>query len=144
MPGGLIQLVNLGAQDVYLTGNPQVTFFKVVYRRHTNFAMEYIRTEFTTSPKLSTTDVTKINFRLERNGDLLHDIYLVFDLPLIYTDKTSSFKWIKNIAQRLVNYAEISIAGQRVDIKYGQWMNIWNELTLEAGKKRSYDNLIGN
>ena len=144
MPGGLIQLASRGAQDVYLSGNPQVTFFKVVYRRHTNFSMEYIRSEFTTSPKLSTTDVTKINFRLERNGDLLHDTYLVFDLPLIYTDKLSSFKWIKNLAQRLVNFAEISIAGQRVDIKYGQWMNIWNELTLEIGKKRSYDNLIGN
>ena len=144
MPGGLIELVSRGAQDVYLTGNPQVTFFKVVYRRHTNFSMEYIRSEFTTSPKLSTTDVTKINFQLERNGDLLHDIYLVFDLPLIYTDKLSSFKWIKNVAQRLVNFAEISIAGQRVDIKYGQWMNIWNELTLELGKRRSYDVLIGN
>ena len=144
MPGALLELVALGAQDVYLTGNPQVTFFKVVYRRHTNFAMEHIRTEFTTFPKLSTTDVTKINLKIERKGDLLHDSYLVFDLPTIYTDKCSSFKWIDNIGQRILNFVEISIAGQRVDIHYGQWMNIWNELTLNDSKRRSYNNLIGN
>lgn len=144
MPGALLELVALGAQDVYLTGNPQVTFFKVVYRRHTNFAMEHIRTEFTTSPKLSTTECTKINFKIERKGDLLHDCYLVFDLPTIYTDKLSSFKWIDNVGERILNFVEVSIAGQRVDIHYGQWMNIWNELTLNDSKRRSYNKLIGN
>jgi len=144
MPGGLIQLVAQGSQDIYLTGNPQITLFKVVYRRHTNYANEYIRVEFTTSPKLSTTNTTKINMTVERNGDLLHDSYLVFDLPTIFTDRLSSFKWIDNVAQRIVNFVEISIAGQRIDIQYGQWMNIWNEIILPEGKKKSYDKLIGN
>jgi hypothetical protein len=144
MPGGLLQLVALGAQDLYLSGNPQVTFFKVVYRRHTNFSMEHIRCDFTTFPKLSTTNCTKINLQIERKGDLIHDTYLVFDLPTIYTDRLSSFKWIKNIGERILNFVEVSLAGQRIDIEYGQWLNIWNELTLDFNKRKSYDKLIGN
>jgi len=93
---------------------------------------------------LSTTNVTKINYKVIRNGDLLYDSYLVFDLPTIYTDRLSSFKWVDNVAQRIVNFVEVTIAGQRVDIQYGQWMNIWNELILNDSKRRSYNKLIGN
>lgn len=143
MPGGLIELVAKSSQDFYLTNNPQITFFKSVYRRHTNFSMEYIHQEFTTSPLLSTTNSTRINVVIERNGDLLYDSYLVFDLPKIYTDRLSNFQWIPNIAQRILDHVEVTVGGQRIDIQYGQWMNIWNELTLEIGKKCSYNKMIG-
>jgi len=72
MPGGLLQLVAYGAQDVYLTGNPQITFFKVVYRRHTNFALETIRNTFNAKPAFGgTTTVT-----IERSADLVSKTYL--------------------------------------------------------------------
>ena len=67
MPGGLLQIVAYGPQDVYLTGNPQITFFKVVYRRHTNFALETIRNNFAAKPNFgSLTSVT-----IERSADLI-------------------------------------------------------------------------
>lgn len=144
MPGGLIELVSKASQDFYLTNNPQITFFKSVYRRHTNFATQYIRKEFTKAPALSPTEKTRINIKVDRHGDLLFDCYLVFDLPKIYTDRLSNFQWIRNVAQRVLDHVEVTVGGQRIDIQYGQWMNIWNELTLEYGKRQCYNKLIGN
>ena len=72
MAGALMQLVAYGAQDVYLTGNPQITFFKVVYRRHTNFAMECIQQTVTGNNGLGGRGVCK----LSRNGDLVGACYL--------------------------------------------------------------------
>ena len=72
MGGGLMQLVAMGAQDVYLTGNPQITFFKVVYRRHTNFSKECIAQQFTGSAAFG----SSVSCTLARNGDLVQEIYL--------------------------------------------------------------------
>jgi hypothetical protein len=82
MPGGIMQLVAYGAEDLYLTGDPQITHFKVVYRRHTNFSMEYIEQYFYTLPNFNTTKRTQAKIKIERNADLLHDVYLVVDLPI--------------------------------------------------------------
>ena len=72
MGGGLMQLVAYGAQDIYLTGNPQITFFKVVYRRHTNFSMETIEQTINGTPSsLGQSSVT-----ISRNGDLISNIYV--------------------------------------------------------------------
>merc|ERR1711998_355209 len=76
MGGGLMQLVAMGAQDVFLTGNPQITFFKVVYRRHTNFSKECIVQEFNGSLPSTGNSVGDVTCTLARNGDLVQEIYL--------------------------------------------------------------------
>ncbi len=143
MGGGLMQLVSYGSEDIFLVGNPQITHFKVVYRRHTNFSMEYIEQYFDPNPVLNTYQKTQAKVKIERNADLLYDSYLVFDLPDIVSNQFYSFRWIKNIAHHIIHYVELNIGGQRIDIQYGQWMNIWTELTITPGKRPAYDRMIG-
>jgi len=128
MGGGLLQLVAYGAQDVYLTGNPQITFFKVVYRRHTNFSIESIQQTFNGTPGLG----KRVTCQISRNGDLVHKLYVVFKNGS--TDINDPRKCIKKV--------EIEIGGQLIDRQYGDWMEIWNELTLPAGKKAGYNEMI--
>lgn len=153
MPNGLMQLVAYGAEDLYLTGNPQITFFKVVYRRHTNFAMEYIEQYFDSLPTFSASDETLCRVQIERYGDLMYDTYLVYDLPNIrfpyekfedITPENINFKWIRNVGQWLINYAQIQIGGYQIDKQYGMWLNIWNDLTLTDDKRPAYNKMIGN
>lgn len=144
MPGGLMQLVAYGAENLFLTGNPQMTFFKTVYRRHTNYSMEYIRNYFVSIPTMSTTSTIKLTAKIERNGDLAHDTYFVFDLPPIYSGALDNFKWVRNIGNVLIDNVELIIAGHSIDKQYGQWMHIWNELTLTSHKKKTYYEMTGN
>ena len=120
MGGGLLQLVAYGAQDVYLTGNPQITFFKMVYKRHTNFSMESIEQTWDGSggnadgPGRSTVIIS-------RNGDLIYDMHLEF----IGNMRTS----ISNPTSQVIIDIELEIGGQSIDKQTGQWMNIWSQLT---------------
>ena len=102
MPGGIIQLAVYGAQDYYLTSNPQISFFKSVYRRHTNFSMEMINILPSLDNKLSDTTETTIEFTISRSGDLVKDMYLVFTLPNIYSTSTEKFQWIRNIGEFII------------------------------------------
>ena len=132
-----MQLVAYGAQDIYLTGNPQITFFKVVYRRHTNFAVESIEQTFN-----GTADFNKrVTATISRNGDLIQQMYLEIVLP---NTGTSSALWTYGVGNALIKQAEIEIGGQLIDRHYGDWMNIWTELTVPAGKRNGYDNMVGN
>ena len=138
MGGGLMQLVAYGAQDIYLTGNPQITFFKVVYRRHTNFAVESIEQTFN-----GTADFGKrVTATISRNGDLIQQMYLEVVLPI--SDSTNAAMWTYGVGNALIKQAEIEIGGQLIDRQYGDWMNIWSELTIPAGKRAGYDNMVGN
>jgi hypothetical protein len=142
MGGGLMQLVAYGAQDIYLTGNPQITFFKVVYRRHTNFAVESIEQTFN-----GTADFNKrVTATISRNGDLIQQMYLEVLLPAVTTlaPGSTSNVWTYGVGNALVSQAEIEIGGQLIDRQYGDWMNIWTELTIPAGKRDGYDNMVGN
>lgn len=142
MGGGLMQLVAYGAQDIYLTGNPQITFFKVVYRRHTNFSMEAIEQTFN-----GTADFGKrVTCTISRNGDLIHRVYLQVTLPSVENGGVSSayFRWVNYVGLFLIKAVEVEIGGQRIDKQYGDWLNIWNELTQEAGHQAGYDNMVGN
>ena len=135
-----MQLVAYGAQDIYLTGNPQITFFKVVYRRHTNFAVESIEQTFN-----GTADFGKrVTATISRNGDLIQQMYLEIVLPLDDADDADDRFWTYGIGNALVSQAEIEIGGQLIDRQYGDWMNIWTELTIPAGKRDGYDNMVGN
>merc|ERR1711988_473428 len=142
MGGGLMQLVAYGAQDVYLTGNPQITFFKVVYRRYTNFSMESIEQTFN-----GTADFGKrVTCTISRNGDLIGRVYLQVTLPLVECpgDNSYCFRWVNYVGHVLIRNVEVEIGGQRIDKQYGDWLNIWNELTQESGHQVGYDNMVGN
>ena len=123
MGGGLMQLVAYGAQDIYLTGNPQITFFKVVYRRHTNFAMEAIVQTFEGQPAAN----RKVSATIARNGDLVHRVYLECDGAVT--------------ASGLVEEVELEIGGQLIDRHCGKWMEIWVELTHDSAKKAQYEDM---
>ena len=142
--GGLMQLVAYGAQDVYLTGNPQITFFKVVYRRHTNFAMESIENPFNGSPGFG----RKVTCTIQRNGDLIYRIYLQATLPQVSLREEDGsgahFRWLNWVGHNLIKNVELEIGGQRIDKHYGDWLQIWNELTQEAGKQAGYAKMVGN
>ena len=135
MGGGLMQLVAYGAQDIYLTGNPQITFFKVVYRRHTNFSMESIEQTFNGTADFG----RKVTCTISRNGDLINKVYLQVTLPEIdpnlfetkvgSTTSQTAFRWLNWIGHVLIKNVEVEIGGQRIDKHEGRWLNIWSELT---------------
>jgi hypothetical protein len=120
MGGGLMQLVAYGAQDVYLTGNPQITFFKVVYRRHTNFSMECIQQTWSGSEIADGRCVATIS----RNGDLVHKMHLQLNVAATIRRRAIS---------DLIVDAEVEIGGQSVDKQSGAFMQAWNELTHTCG-----------
>lgn len=140
MGGGLMQLVAYGAQDIYLTGNPQITFFKCVYRRHTNFAMESIENVFSGNADFG----KKVTCTISRNGDLIWHTYLRVVLPDVTVQPGCAFRWLNFVGQVMINNVEVEIGGQRIDRHYGDFMHIWSELTLKAGQQLGYGNAVGN
>ena len=123
MGGGLMQLVAYGAQDIYLTGNPQITFFKVVYRRHTNFSMETISQTLNGSQTAVSENQTA-TCTISRNGDLVHKVYVTFATDAANTEGGS----------KLVKEVELEIGGQRIDRHYQEWNDVWNELSTPESK----------
>ena len=126
MGGGLMQLVAYGAQDIYLTGNPQITFFKVVYRRHTNFSMESIEQTLNGSVDFG----KNVSATISRNGDLVSKLYLEVSPNEFLTNLASADGFITAYAgNSIVKEVEIEIGGQQIDKQYNHWMNVWAELT---------------
>jgi len=140
MGGGLLQLVAYGAQDVYLTGNPQITFFKIVYRRHTSFAMECIEQTFNGMADWG----KKVTCTISRNGDLINRMYLRVELPDVNVPEGHAFRYLDWIGHILIKTVEVEIGGQRVDKHYGDWLHIWNELTQSSGHALGYAHMVGN
>jgi hypothetical protein len=142
MGGGLMQLVSYGAQDIYISGNPQITFWKILYKRHTNFAMESIEVTFNGQADFNKRVTAVIN----RNADLMYKTYVQVVLPQVNlgTQATDGFRWVSYIGHRLINQVEVEIGGQRIDRQYGDWMQIWTQLATEAGSTAALDSIIGN
>ena len=132
MGGGLMQLVAIGAQDVHLTGNPQISFFKVVYRRHTNFSMESIEQSFNGTAKPG----SRVTCTISRNGDLVTNMWLEVDMG-------SKTGFVNSVGHALIEYVELEIGGQRIDKHYGEWLEIWSELTLPEEKRQGFKEMIG-
>ena len=128
MGGGLMQLVAYGAQDIYLSGNPQITFFKVVYRRHTNFAVESIEQTFNGSAAAG----SKISVTVSRNGDLLSQVWLV-------NNGTQGGVITQERAFGQIDNVEVEIGGQVIDKQYGHWMQVWTDLTNPTDKTALLD-----
>ena len=137
MAGGLMQLVAYGAQDIYLTGNPKVTFFQAVYKRHTNFAMETIEQTMNGTAASS----GRVSITVARNGDLIGDMFLEATtvtsggMSNKSDDTNKDTNWI---AERIVSTAELSIGGQRIDKHYQRWWRLYAELYLDESAKLNW------
>jgi hypothetical protein len=149
MGGGLMQLVAYGAQDVYLTGNPQITFWKVTYRRHTNFSMESIEQTFNGQADFG----RRVTCTISRNGDLAYRTYLQVTLPEINQSMANGSgnaaagvwaRWLDFPGEQMISQVEVEIGGQRIDRQYGDWMHLWNQLTLSKEQERGYFKMVGN
>ena len=151
MGGGLLQLVAYGAQDAYITGNPHITFWKVLYKRHTNFAMEAMRVNFTGSPAYGQRSVVVVN----RNADLMFRTYLEVTLPDTRAAATGAAAlnanynvlWTaggrRRLGYLLIQQVEIEIGGQVMDRHYGEWMYLWESLTSPYDQSVRLDQMLG-
>ena len=145
-----MQLVSYGAQDIYISGNPQITFWKILYKRHTNFAMESIEVTFNGQADFNKRVTAVIN----RNADLMYKTYVQLVLPEVRLAASggatsgatalTGFRWVNYIGHRLIKQVEVEIGGQRIDRQYGDWMQIWTQLSTEAGSTKALDSLVGN
>ena len=139
MGGGLMQLVAYGAQDVYLTGSPQITFFKIIYRRHTNFSVEPIPQTFTGNSDFGRTVTCTIN----RNGDLITNMYTMINLKSVINDGTN-WGYVRRLGLAIVQHYKIEIGGSKIDEQYGDWLNIWWELSHKVGQERGFARMVGD
>ncbi len=146
-----MQLVAYGAQDVYLTGNPQITFWKVTYRRYTNFSIESIEQTFNGQADFG----RRVTCTISRNGDLAYKTYLQVTLPeinqlmgvgsyVLGAGRGVYARWLDFPGEQLVAMVEVEIGGQRIDRQFGDWMHIWNQLTMTSEQQRGYFKMIGN
>jgi hypothetical protein len=145
MGGGLLQLVSYGAQDIYISGSPQITFWKVLYKRHTNFAMESIEVTFNGQADFNKRVVAVIN----RNADLMYRTYVQVVLPTVDlsgsgTTGINRFRWLNYVGHRLIKRVEVEIGSQLIDRQYGDWMQIWTQLSQDVGTVAALDDMIGN
>jgi len=137
-----MQLVAYGAQDVYLTGNPQITFFKGVYKRHTNFSTEPIAQTFTGNASFGKNCEVPIN----RNADLVTRMYLraTFSLVSPTASHTNPWSWVKNPGHAMIKNVELQIGGQKVDKHLSQWLEVWHELSSDDDHGSAFNAMVGN
>lgn len=161
--GGLLQLVATGRQDIYLSGNPQTTFFKQVYRRYTNFSIETQRIPMDTAVEFN----KLVSITVPRNGDLLSQLFLEIQLPEIspagplatptgqqsggiltepptdYATITDSVSWVNGVGYAMIDYISIWIGQQEVERQYGEFMYVWSQLTTPGSKKNGMNYMTG-
>ena len=137
-----MQLVAYGVQDVYLTGNPQITYWKVIYKRHTNFAVEPIEQSWSGTADFGTSSVTSL---IARNGDLMTKVYIKANVSISRKQgSTGNFAFVRRLGHAMIYTAELQIGGARIDLQYGDWMNIWYELAHEISQERGFAQMIGD
>ena len=139
MGGALLDLVAKGGQDVYFICNPQMSFFKKVYQRYTNFSCEFQKYQFDSSLDFGKTTT----FTIPRQGDLIKNLFLQFELPEIPSIPTNRSSYVNYIGYALIDYIEIYINTSLIDRQTGEWMYIYNELVIQEDKKRGYNEMIG-
>ena len=139
MAGGLMQLVAYGAQDVYLTGNPQITFFKIVYKRHTNFASEATEESFSGNKGFN----QRMTCQITKNGDLVTKLYLKIEISGS-SITNGKWAWVGMLGYSIIESINMQIGGSIIDRQYGEWLCIWHQLTNDISHKRGIDKMIGN
>lgn len=148
MTGGLIQLVAYGLQDLFLTRDPQITFFKIVYRRHTNFSIEQIPQNFRNDLNFG----NRASCVISTEGDLIGQIYIVITLPRIKQffidsdtiDNITKFAWVRKLGFAMIKTIDLEISGQLIDRHYGEWLNIWSELFNNYNQDYGLLKMIGD
>ncbi len=143
MTAGLIQLTAAGVENIYLTTNPQITFWKISFNRHTNFTREQIHQKFIVDPNFG----NKYICRLGKCGDLIGKIILQTTLPAItINNDLIKFAWIERVGLYLIKSIELDINNQIIDKHFSDWLSILAELTgdIYEGNKRGFNNMIGN
>lgn len=140
MGAGILQLSNIGISDKYLTGNPQITFFKTIYRRYSNFAKENLKLDFNTTVHLG----HKCSCKITNNGDLINKIYLEVNFPQLKQNQSdaSYVGWTNALGHHIIDYYELKIGGQTIDKHYSQWLDIWSEIYLNNSNQKAYNNMI--
>jgi len=138
--GGLLQLVAQGKQDIFLTGNPQVTWFKMVYRRYTNFSIESQVIPFDNQTEFG----RRITVLLPKKGDLLGGLWLEIQLPAI-TDSVTKLPipYTNAVGHALIQEVSIEIGEQEIDKQTGEWMELWSNYTVTKDKVQGWNNMIG-
>jgi hypothetical protein len=139
--GGLLQIVATGRQDIYLSGNPQTTFFKQVYRRHTNYSIESCRIDFDGAADFGKVVVATI----PRKGDLLNTLMLEIVLPMLPQSSPGRVdtSWVNGIGHAMLEYISLEIGGKEIDRQYGEFLHIMTELQVDASKRVGFNNMIG-
>ena len=153
---GLLELVAHGVQDIYLIGNPQITFFKTIYKRHTNFSMEAFQISYDAKPSWG----KRTTFNITRYADLMYTMIVEIDIPKLYskytfdnewtgsatdfntTESVGRISWVNNTGHAAVLYYDLKIGGQLIDRQYSEWMEIWTQLSQSESKKRGLDQLL--
>jgi hypothetical protein len=140
MAGGLLQIVAFGAENVYMNGNPQITFFKIVYRRHTNFSQEVFENDILDGPDFNKRSEVKI-YRL---GDLMTKMYLKVVIGDVVPNEGATFGWVHRLGHAILKSVSIVMGGVCIDRQYGEWLDIWYELARAGDHERGYDQMIGD
>ena len=141
MGGGHIQLVAKGDQDMYINGNPQISFFKSIYRRHTNFSMECIEVQNSGS---NDSNASTLSYRIGRHGDLLYKCHLEIDMPAQSGISTSYCNYSNNTAHSYIKQIDLEIGTKLIDRQYGRWYDIrntmWDKNKIENILINKHDN----
>jgi len=151
---GYIQLLATGAQDFNLIGNPQISFYKIVYRRYSNFSVESKQLKIKGN-KISNTDTVMLECEIKRDADLLSNVYLTFELPEIYSGCYATtregalnvpyeFRWVENIGTNIINNVKLILNDSVIHSYSGEYLQIMSELRYDDSKKKIYDEMIGN
>jgi len=140
---GVLNLVNTGKENLYMSYNPEITFFKISYKRYSNYSIEQVPQFFKSRPDFG----MRCTVDIGKNADLLGNMQLYIELPGIQLENISNykkFKWVDKIGLAMINFIEIEIGGYIIDRHYGDWLNIWYELTINNGIRKSFNKMIGN
>lgn len=133
--GALLELVARGTQDKFYIGNPQITFFKVVYKRHTNFAIESIGQYFLEQPDFG----KRISCIIDRKADLMSEIILELELPALQ----QNVSWINAIGHNIIKTVELTIGGESISKITGEFLDIYSELTVPSSQRNGYYKMVG-
>ena len=153
MAGGLLNLIAVGNQNTIIHGDPQKTFFKVKYAKHTNFGVQKFRIDYNGIRFLNPTNETKFNFKVPRYGDLLMDTYLVVKMPTIWSPLVADdnknffgyeFKWIKDLGAQMIKEISITIGGQLIQKYSGDFIKCMVDRDYNKEQKELFNEMTGN
>ena len=139
MGGALLELVAKGSQDIFLTGNPNTTYFRSVYKRHTNFSLDSVEQSVEGFIDFD----RKFECVIARSGDLLSAIIIEIDLPKLEGKRGKDIQWIDSIGHHIIKSVQLEIGGLPIDKHYGEWLEIWSELTIPESRKQAYNTMVG-